>query len=171
MAWDRKNLAAYEHLSFIDPINANMMEALEASNAAKEAECLNQKHYYRSLLTCYVAERCLSNLTDEVYIEKWYEVCRGVFTSMSWPHGGQLSSNMDDTILNAWRRAKVHLDEEGWEMATTFTFERLTGKKPNIMTLEGCTAFNNFTNTYNRFCTEQNFNPTEGFDEVHDAFF
>jgi hypothetical protein len=89
---------------------------------------------------------------------------------MSWPYTAQLSPDQDDTILNAWQRAEVSLDELGWEMVTTFIFEWLTGNKPNTMTADGHKAFNNFSTTYNRFCAEHNFNPTDGFNEVHDSF-
>ena len=171
MAWNHENLTAFEHPGFIDPNHDEAMETLEADNAAREAERLSQEQYYRSILTRFIAERCMNNITDDAYVDKWYEVCQKIFTSMSWPHSSAMSSDMDDTIYNAWRRAEVSLDKEGWNIATTFIFERLSGSKLNISSPEGRTAFNNFTTAYNRFCAENNFNPTKGFDETHDAFF
>lgn len=147
------------------------METFEAANATKEVKRLDQEHYYHSILSRYVAEHRVHDITDEVYIKKWYEVYRGIFKSMSWPHTGQLSTEMDETILNAWHCTEVNLDNKGWNIATTFIFKRLTSSKPNTTTPKGRTAFNNFTTTYNCFCTEQNFNLTEGFNEIHDAFF
>ena len=90
---------------------------------------------------------------------------------MSWSHVDHLSANQDNTILNAWRRAEVSLDKTRWEMATTFIFEWLTGSKPNTTTTKGHKSFNNFSTVYNRFCAKHNFNPTDGFNEIHDPFF
>ena len=171
MAWEHDNLAAYEHPAYIDPTHDATMEALKAANAAKEAECLDQEWVYHSLIHRYIGEGRLCEFTDDAYLDKWFEVCRSIFTSMLWPLTAQLSSDHDDTILNAWQRAEINLDNFGWELATTTIFERLTGDKPNTTTTEGRKAFNNFTTSYNRFCAEHNFNPTDGFEEVHDSFF
>ena len=171
MAWEHENLAAFETPGYIDPAHDTMMETLEAANTAREIERLDQERVYRTLLHRYVAEGHLHDITDDAYTDKWYEVCRGIYTSMSWSHEDQLTADQDDTILNAWRRAEVSLDEAGWDMSTTFIFERLTGKKPNTSTDEGRKTFNNFSTTYNRFCAEHNFNPSDGFEEIHDPFF
>ena len=171
MAWNKENLAAYEHPGFVDPDQDATMEALMADNAAREAERLSQEHFYCSILHRFVSTGRMTNLSDEAYIEKWYDTCRNIFKSMSWTHEGEMSTDMDNTIYNAWRRTEINLDEEGWNIATSHIFERLTGSKPNTSTPAGRMTFNNFSTVYNKFCVEHNFNPTEGFGETHDAFF
>lgn len=82
-----------------------------------------------------------------------------------------MTTDMDDMIYNAWRHTETNLDEEGWNIATSYIFECLMGSKPNLSTPEGCAAFNTFSTTYNEFCTVNNFKPAEGFEETHDTFF
>ena len=171
MAWNEDNLAAYEHPSFVDPVQEDAMDALMAENTAREAEMLSHQRFYQSILHRFVSVGRMSDLHDDAYVDQWYEVCSRIFKAMSWTHEGEMSADMDDTIYNAWRRAEVNLYEEGWNIATSFVFERLTGSKPNTSTPAGRTAFNNFSTTYNKFCAEYNFNPTEGFDQPHDNFF
>ena len=103
MAWDHDNLAAYKHPGYVDPAQDAIMEALEASNAAKEVEQLDQEKVYHSLIHRYISEGRIRDFTkDEAYIDKWFEVCRGIYTSLSWPHMTELSPDHDLTILNAW---------------------------------------------------------------------
>ena len=171
MAWEHDNLAAYEHPAYVDPAQDATMEALEEANTAREVERLEQERVYHSLMHRYVGDGRLHTITDDAYLDKWNDTCRGIFTSLSWPHSTPLTDTQDQTILNAWRRAEVVLDDYGLELSTTTIFERLTGTKPNLSTTDGRKAFNNFTTCYNRFCAENDFNPTDGFEETHDRFF
>lgn len=171
MAWNSENLAAYKHPGFVDPAQDDTMKALMAANAEREAERLSQEHYYCTILHRFVNAGKMADISDKVYIEKWYDTCRDIFKAMSWNHEGEMSADMDNTVYNAWRHVKVNLNEEGWNIATSHIFEHLTGSKPNISTPRGRMAFNNFSTAYNSFCAEHNFNPTEGFNEIHDAFF
>lgn len=171
MAWNEENLAAYEHPGFVDADQDATIEALMADNAAKEAERLSNERFYCSILHRFVSAGRMTDLHNDAYVDQWYNICSRIFKAMSWTHEGEMSADMDDTIYNTWHRAKVNLDEEGWNIATSFIFERLTGSKPNTSTPAGCTTFNNFSTAYNKFCAEHNFNPTEGFEETHNAFF
>ena len=44
----------------------------------------------------------MKNITEDAYADKWNEVCRGIYTLLSWSHTDQLLADQDDTILNAW---------------------------------------------------------------------
>jgi hypothetical protein len=123
MAWNEDNLAAYEHPGFVDPRQGDVMDTLMVENAAKEAEQLSNQRFYRSILHRFVSLGRMSDLHDNAYVDQWYEVCDRIFKAMSWTHEGEMSPDMDNTIYNAWRRAEVNLDEEGWNIATSFIFE------------------------------------------------
>jgi hypothetical protein len=113
----------------------------------------------------------MNNLEDnEVYLEKWYKVCTSIYKSMSW-NLTDMSPEMDDTIINAWRRAEEVLNEEEWNFSTSVTYEQIAGMKPDTSTLDGHTRLNTFTMAYNEFCAKQNFKATEGFPETQDNFF
>lgn len=107
---------------------------------------------------------------NEVYLEKWYEVCTGIIKLMNWDIL-KLSPDMEDTFLNAWRCAETVLNEEEYNLSTWAIFECITGIKPNTSSPEGCAQFNTFTTTYNAFCVAQNFLAGEGFPESQDEFF
>ena len=107
---------------------------------------------------------------NNVYLEKWYQVCTDLFRSMNWDIQ-HLMPEMDDTIFNMWHRAEVILNEEEYNFSTYVIFERITGLKPNMSSPEGRTQFNTFTTAYNEFCATENFPALEGFPETHDRFF
>lgn len=83
MAWSDKNLAAFEHLGFINPDQDAAMETLMAANAARESKRLSQESFYRSILHRFVSTGQMTNIHDDAYVDKWYDVCRRIFTSMS----------------------------------------------------------------------------------------
>ena len=113
----------------------------------------------------------MNNLEDnEVYLEKWYDICRDIYKTMSWKLT-DMSPDMDDTLVNAWRRAEEKLNKEEWTLSTTMIYERITGKKPDSSTPAGRQRFNTFTSAYNKFCAENGFNASEGFPETQDQFF
>ena len=171
MAWNEDNLPAWEHPRYTNANYNNTMEDIANANAARETAKLNKEHFYHSLMTRYVAEHRMYEPSDGVYMEKWYNVCDGIFKSMGWSHFRELSPAMDDTIINTWHCAEEILNKDEWKMSTSFIFEQLTGQKLSTHTDEGCKTFNQFTTAYNSFCTEQNFKVAEGFPETHDAFF
>jgi hypothetical protein len=107
---------------------------------------------------------------NEVYLEKWYSVCTDIIKSMQWDIHN-LSSEMDDTFLNTWRRAETILNEDEYNFSTHAIFERITGTKPNTSSTEGRAQLNTFTTAYNAFCATENFPASEGFPEMHDNFF
>jgi hypothetical protein len=171
MVWNTDNPTTWKHPGYTDEDMANTMDDLAAKNAAQEVQCLKHECFYATLMIRYIAKKRFKNITDDAYIDKWNEVCRNIFKSMGWPHMGPLSSDMDNTIVNAWRQAEDNLDLESWNMSTSFIFERIMGKKPNTLTPEGHKAFNDFTTKYNSFCAEQNFNAADGFPKSQDGFF
>ena len=171
MAWNEENPAAWEHPGYIDQTHADTMEALAEANAMKETQCLNDERFFCTLHTRFVAEQHMNSLEDnEVYLEKWYEVCTGIYKSMSW-NITDTSPDMDDTIINAWRRAEEMLNEDEWKFSTYAIYECITGMKPNTSSPDGRSRFNTFTMAYNKFCAKQNFKTTEGFPETQDNFF
>ena len=171
MEWNEGNLSAWEHPGYVDPAHDATMEELAEANAASEAKRLEEERHYRTLHSHLSAERRMSNLEDnDVYLEKWYDVCGKVYKSMGWSLTDS-SPEMDDTIINAWRRAEETLNEEEWQLSTTLIHERITGTKQNTSTPTGRQRFNTFTSAYNKFCAENGFNASEGFPESQDQFF
>ena len=70
MVWNEDNPAAWEHPGYTDTDHTDTMEELATANTTKEAKHLKHENYYRSLLTQYVAECRLQDLTDDAYIDK-----------------------------------------------------------------------------------------------------
>lgn len=154
IAWDEENPAVWEHPGYINQTHDDMMNTLADDNTTKEAKHLDNERFYQTILTHMITKHRMKDLED-VYLEKWYEVCSGIFKAMGWSHS-DLSSDMDETILNAWHHVETVLNEEEWGYLTSFIFKQITGKKPNITTTKGRMAFNDFTTAYNKFCAEQN---------------
>lgn len=70
MVWNEDNPATWEHPGYTDTDHTDTMEELATANTTKEAKHLKHENYYRSLLTQYVAECRLQDLTDDAYIDK-----------------------------------------------------------------------------------------------------
>jgi hypothetical protein len=88
------------------------MDTLAEANAIKETQRLNDKCFFHTLHSRLVSENHMNPLDDNnVYLEKWYEVCTSIFKSMGW-NLLDMSPEMDDTIINAWCRAEETLNEE-----------------------------------------------------------
>lgn len=171
LVWNNENLAAWEHPGYVDPTHDADMETLAEANVAREAEQLQAQRAFRSLHHRFVNEKKMLPLDDnEVYLEKWYQVCTDLVKSMNWD-AQRIPLEADDMILNSWCRAECSLNEEEYTLSTHLTFERITGLKPNMSSPEGCAQFNTFTTAYNEFCATENFPAWEGFPETHDMFF
>ena len=171
VVWNEANLSAWEHPGYVDPQHNETMESLADANAAHEAHQLETQHLFRNLHLRFVSEKRMTPLDDnEVYLEKWYEVCSDIIKSMNWDIHN-LSTETDDTFLNAWRHAECILNEEEYNFSTYHIFEHITGSKPNTSSPEGQAHFNTFTTAYNNFCASENFPAWEGFPESNDRFF
>ena len=172
VVWNNENMAAWEHLGYIDPAHDTDMEMLAEENAAREVERLQHERAFRALHHRFVAEKRVTPIDNDndVYLEKWYQVCSDLIKSMGWD-ALNIPTDSDETILNAWRRAELRLNEEEYNYSTHAIFERITGTKPNMSSPEGRTQFNTFTTAYNDFCATENFPAWEGFPESSDRFF
>ena len=147
------------------------MESLTEANAEHEVQLLEAQRLFRSLHHRFVNEKQMTSLDDnEVYLEKWYETCSGIIKSMNWDIHN-LSTDTDDTFLNAWHHAECILNEEEYNFSTHHIFKHITGSKPNTLSPKGQACFNTFTTAYNDFCTSENFPAWEGFPESSDRFF
>ena len=104
LVWNNENMAAWEHPGYVDPPHDTDMEVLAEANAAREAERLNAECAFRALLYRFVAEKKVSPIDNDndVYLEKWYQVCSDLVKSMNWD-AQNIPTAADDTILNAWR--------------------------------------------------------------------
>ena len=172
VVWNNENMAAWEHPGYVDPIHDTDMENLAEANAAREADRLAAQRAFRTLHHHFVAEKKMTEIDNDndLYLEKWYDVCSALVKSMNWdalaiPH------EADDTILNAWRCAECSLNEEEYQFSTHAIFERITGTKPDLSTTDGRARFNTFTSAYNEFCAMRNFSASEGFPDSSDDFF
>ena len=155
--WNEENTAAWEHPGYVDPLHDQEMNTLTDQNAAREADRLLAERHFCNLHARFVSEKRMTSIEDNnIYLEKWYEVCTSIIKSMNWDILN-LSPEMDDTFLNVWRRAELILNEEEYNFSTWAIFERITGTKPNTSSLEGRAQFNTFTTTYNAFCVAENF--------------
>ena len=172
ITWNSDNMAAWEHPGYVDPAHDTDMEAIAEENAAREVERLHQERAFRALHHRFVAEKRVTPISDDndVYLEKWYQVCSDLTKSMNWD-ALNIPMEADETIINAWRRAECLLNEEEYNFSTSTIFERITGTKPNLSSPKGRAQFTTFTTAYNDFCATENFPTWEGFPESSDCFF
>ena len=169
--WNDKNLSAWEHPGYVNPAHDEDMEALADANAAHEAELLAAQRSYHCLNAQLTAEQRMLPLDDnEVYLEEWYKVCSNLVKSMHWDLNN-CTKEMDDTLVNAWRRAEVKLNEDKFNYSMNAIYECITGTKADTSNPEGRSRFNTFTTAYNSFCTTHNFPAHEGFPKSDDKYF
>ena len=140
LVWNSENMAAWENPGYVNPSYDADMETLADMNAAREADRLNANRAFRTLLYRFVAKKKVSPISNDndVYLEKWYQVCSDIVKSMNWD-AQNIPVEADDTILNAWRCAETVLNEEEYNLSTATIFERITGTKPNLSSAEGRT--------------------------------
>ena len=123
MVWNNENLAAWEHPGYVDPQHDQDMGALADTNAAREADQLRAQAAFRTLHVHFVAEKRMQPLEDnEVYLEKWYDLCTNLCKSMSW-NPQDLPAAADDTFIDLWRRAEIVLNEDKYNFSTHTIFE------------------------------------------------
>ena len=169
--WNNENLAAWEHPGYVDPQHDQDMEALADANTAHEAEQLKAQAAFRTLHARFVVEKHMLPLEDnEVYLDKWYEVCTDLCKSMSW-NLQELPPVANDTFISSWCCAETILNEEEYNISTYAIFECITGTKPNTSSTDGRTRLNTFSTAYNAFCADNNFPAYKGFPETQDKFF
>ena len=170
-ALELSNLAAYEQPAYIDPPHDQIMEDVEAANAARFAMKLRDESHFRTLLLRLIAERrVMSFLENDYYIDQWNDTCAGICRSLHLDPTA-IPETAVESILNAWSRLTTVLNEDEYKITTTLLHERITGVKPDTSTPEGRARWTAFTNVYNEFCATNNHPAHEGFPESQDQFF
>ena len=123
VAWNEANLTAWEHPGYVDPQHDETMESLAEANTECEVQRLQAQCCFCSLHHHFANEKKMAPLDDnELYLEKWYEVCSAIVKSMNWDIEN-LPMETDETFLNAWHCAECTLNEEEYNFSTHHIFE------------------------------------------------
>lgn len=111
-----------------DPALDAAMTAAEEANLTVYNAGLDRQKVYRTIANELIDQKLMIPMADDAQLERFYEVCEGMFKPMGWSTANAITEDQRTSILASWRRAEAKEDVMRFNYETRHIYQRLCGE-------------------------------------------